>query len=1020
VARRRRISIITSLVSVLTVLLLASAGGASAAPNTIFATSTPATVDSGDGHAVELGLKFASEVAGNVTGVRFYKATTNLGTHLGSLWSAGGTLLASATFTGETASGWQQVNFSKPVAIAANTTYIAGYFAPKGHYSDTTSGFASGGVSNPPLSALANSVSANGVYAYSATSSFPASSFKATNYWVDVNFEPTVTTAPGQVTNVSATAAPGSATVTWSAPSSGGAVSKYTITPYIGTTAQPTTTITGSPPLTNTTISGLTNGSTYTFTVQASNSAGPGPVSAPSNAVTPTAPTPPAAPTEVVATAETGGAKVTWTAPSNNGSPIAKYTVTPYVGSTAQVATTVTGSPPATAATISGLTNGTTYTFTVSATNGIGTGPESSQSNAVTPSGTALAYPDMALVMPIGEISIHHTATTRTLEFTHISWDAGAGPLEMRPVYNEKTGISQGYQALYTMPSPGVWKFDHTVPIVGPMIWEPPSDYRFPLDTFGVYTVASGGGVGSPVALSPKALFCMTSDTLVGGVPNTPTTNEYPSGECRLPTGRLGLSVGWGDQYDATDGGEGIEISSLANGTYWLQGEVDPYHYFQESNTANNLTDTKIEIEGNTVKVLEQTHPNSTPPTVAVTSPTAGSTLAGTATLTASASGPAPIASVQFLLDGQPIGAPRTTPPYTMQWILGSTIPGSHFISAQATDTIGFIGTALDVAVTTKEGSGETTDTQPPTVSITNPVAGTIVSGTRQLSASASDNVAVREVQFYLDGKPLGVPVTASPYAVSWDTTTATNGSHTLTAIATDTSGNAGNATPVSVTAENPAGEGPCFVMDVNSTVNGKSTVTTAPFTTAEAGEELLAFVSSDGPSGAKAQSATVSGAGLTWTLVARANSQAGDAEIWAARPLTSLANATVTSTPATSGYEQSLTVIAMQMSNGVGASVVGGAASGAPSVSLKTTEDGSLVYAVGEDYSNAISRTLGPNQVMLRQFLDTTSGNTFWSQYTGAITGEAGESVTINDSAPTADKWNMAAVEILGDGAGK
>ena len=71
----------------------------------------------------------------------------------------------------------------------------------------------------------------------------------------------------------------------------------------------------------------------------------------------------------------------------------------------------------------------------------------------------------------------------------------------------------------------------------------------------------------------------MTSDTYVGGVPNTPNNNEYPSDRLPEPEGKLGLSVGWGDQYEATDGGEGIPISSLPNGTYWLRGEVDPYHY---------------------------------------------------------------------------------------------------------------------------------------------------------------------------------------------------------------------------------------------------------------------------------------------------------------------------------------------------------------------------------------------------------------------------------------------------------
>jgi Domain of unknown function (DUF4082)/Fibronectin type III domain len=248
-------------------------------------------------------------------------------------------------------------------------------------------------LNSPPLHALSAIgepvgglyASENGLYSYSSTDTFPTSTDEGTNYWVDPVFEPAST--PGQVTSVSATAGAGSASLKWSAPSSGGAPSQYTITPYIESEAQPTTTVTGAPPETSATVSGLKGGSSYTFTVTASNSSGSGPASAASNAVTPTTGTVPAAPTGVTATAGNEKATLTWTAPANGGSAITEYTITPYEnGVTEQTPTTVTGSPPEASATVTGLSNGTSYTFTVTATNAIGTGAPSAQSNAVTPS----------------------------------------------------------------------------------------------------------------------------------------------------------------------------------------------------------------------------------------------------------------------------------------------------------------------------------------------------------------------------------------------------------------------------------------------------------------------------------------------------------------------------------------------------------------------------------------------------------------------------------------------------------
>jgi hypothetical protein len=150
-------------------------------------SATPAVIDSNDASAVEVGVKFSAATSGYITGLRFYKATTNVGTHVGHIWSNSGTLLGSATFTNETASGWQQVTFSSPIPVSAGTTYVASYFAPEGHYSATANYFATAGVSNPPLQALANGVSGpNGVYLYSSTGGFPTNGYESTYYWVDV------------------------------------------------------------------------------------------------------------------------------------------------------------------------------------------------------------------------------------------------------------------------------------------------------------------------------------------------------------------------------------------------------------------------------------------------------------------------------------------------------------------------------------------------------------------------------------------------------------------------------------------------------------------------------------------------------------------------------------------------------------------------------------------------------------------------------------------------------------------
>lgn len=193
--RPSRLASIFSVGVLLSLAVITESSPAQAAlpcPCTIWDNSaTPAIASVSDPNAVELGVRFHSSISGFITGFRFYKGAANTGTHIGHLWSNSGLLLATETFTGESASGWQQVALSSPVAIAANTPYVASYFAPNGAYAATRPYFDAGPFDNPPLTALVDGGvdGANGVYVYSETGGFPTETFASTNYWVDVVFD---------------------------------------------------------------------------------------------------------------------------------------------------------------------------------------------------------------------------------------------------------------------------------------------------------------------------------------------------------------------------------------------------------------------------------------------------------------------------------------------------------------------------------------------------------------------------------------------------------------------------------------------------------------------------------------------------------------------------------------------------------------------------------------------------------------------------------------------------------------
>jgi Domain of unknown function (DUF4082) len=148
------------------------------------ATTVPTTPAEDDRHAVELGVRFSAAQSGTILGVRYYKSAQNTGPHTGSVWTAGGKKLATATFSNESRSGWQTVKFATPVTVNANQTYVASYHTNAGYYAQQQWTFAR-------QSKIGNSMVAGsaGVFQYGG-SAFPVGTWHDATYYVDVLFQP--------------------------------------------------------------------------------------------------------------------------------------------------------------------------------------------------------------------------------------------------------------------------------------------------------------------------------------------------------------------------------------------------------------------------------------------------------------------------------------------------------------------------------------------------------------------------------------------------------------------------------------------------------------------------------------------------------------------------------------------------------------------------------------------------------------------------------------------------------------
>ena len=265
----------------------------------------------------------------------------------------------------------------------------------------------------------------------------------------------------------------------------------------------------------------------------------------------------------------------------------------------------------------------------------------------------------------------------------------------------------------------------------------------------------------------------------------------------------------------ATDNRSVQDVQLRVGGVTLGTDVASPYDFIWDTTTASDgthkLTAVATDDAGNqstsaaVTVTVDNRGPDTdqTPPPVFIDSPLEGASLPDQVIVAATASDDVGVAGVTFRLDGSTLGVIRTEP-YMVNWDTTTASNGPHILTATAIDASGNRTTSAAINVTV---SNVGVDTTLPEVLIASPVSGATVSGTFvRFEGVANDDVAVDRVEFSIDGTPIGTD-TSRPYFVRWDTTTTTDGPHTLTAIATDSSENPGTPAAVSVVVSNEGGD---------------------------------------------------------------------------------------------------------------------------------------------------------------------------------------------------------------------
>jgi hypothetical protein len=286
----------------------------------------------------------------------------------------------------------------------------------------------------------------------------------------------------------------------------------------------------------------------------------------------------------------------------------------------------------------------------------------------------------------------------------------------------------------------------------------------------------------------------------VDNVDQSPTVELTEPAESATVAGTIPVRATASDDKGITQVRFSVDGNTIGTDTNASDGWSVQWNTGTVADGAHQLTATATDTGGRTATDSHSVTVDSTfsfPPSVTVTEPAESATVGGTVVVRATASDDVGVTEVRFSVDGTAIGTDTDgADGWSVSWDTGTVSEGEHTVTARATDT---------QAKTAEDSSQVRVDNTAPTVAVTSPAEGASVSATIAVTASAADAGSVASVRFLVGGTLIGTDTTgADGWSVTWDTTAASNGSHSITAVARDGAGNERTSAAVQFLIDNP------------------------------------------------------------------------------------------------------------------------------------------------------------------------------------------------------------------------